>query len=185
MNIFILSDCPKVSAEMMCDKHIVKMPTESMQMISTIMELYGFSAPMKPVMLNHPCTKWARESSSNFGFLVDHCLALCKEYTARYGKKHKVETYLEEYEIGITDTEYFLKTNSGSLRTPFAQAMPDKYKNEDAVKAYRDYYLGDKWDIATWKLGNPNWWPNDHIEIKKQEMIDAFNKTFNAGVKNE
>ena len=63
--------------------------------------------------------------------------------------------------------------------------MPDRYKNEDAVKAYRDYYLGDKWDIATWKLGNPNWWPNDHIEIKKQEMIDAFNKRFNAGVKNE
>jgi len=34
-----------------------------------------------------------------------------------------------------------------SAMTPFAQAMPDKYKNECAVTAYRDYYLGDKSEL--------------------------------------
>jgi hypothetical protein len=37
--------------------------------------------------------------------------------------------------------------------------MPEEYKNPDAVIAYRDYYLNDKKDFATWKMGNiPYWW---------------------------
>ena len=105
MNIFVLHKNPDTAARMMLDKHVVKMPTESMQMICTIMDLYGFETPMKPVMLNHPCTIWARESSKNFQWLVDHCLALCKEYTVRYGRKHKVEEYMEQYANEIL--EYF------------------------------------------------------------------------------
>jgi len=35
MNIFALSDCPKRSAEMMCDKHVVKMIIETAQLLST------------------------------------------------------------------------------------------------------------------------------------------------------
>ena len=42
--------------------------------------------------------------------------------------------------------------------TPFAQAMPDKYKHKNAVKAYRNYYNGEKLSIATWKKRKqPNW----------------------------
>jgi hypothetical protein len=43
--------------------------------------------------------------------------------------------------------------------TEFAQAMPDKYKVKgDAVKAYRNYYNGEKARIAKWKNGNvPTW----------------------------
>jgi hypothetical protein len=54
--------------------------------------------------------------------------------------------------------------------------MPDKYKNDDVVKAYRDYYLGDKWQFATWKTNAPKWWPNNHIEIKEQEIYDKLKK---------
>lgn len=42
--------------------------------------------------------------------------------------------------------------------TKFALAMPDKYMNNDPVKAYRDYYIGDKRHIAQWKNGIPYWW---------------------------
>lgn len=43
--------------------------------------------------------------------------------------------------------------------TPFAQAMPDQYKDADAVKAYRAYYIGEKKAFAKWKAGNtPKWW---------------------------
>ncbi len=176
MNIFVLHKNPDTAARMMLDKHVVKMPTESMQMICTIMDLYGFETPMKPVMLNHPCTIWARESSNNFQWLVDHCLALCKEYTIRYGRKHKVEEYMEKYANEILETNYVLKNEAGYEYTPFAQAMPDKYKNDDVVKAYRNYYLGDKWQFATWKTNAPKWWPNNHIEIKEQEIYDKLKK---------
>lgn len=36
--------------------------------------------------------------------------------------------------------------------------MPDEYKREDPVEAYRAYYVGDKARFAKWKLGNaPEW----------------------------
>ena len=97
MNIFVLDDCPVISAEQMLDKHVVKMPTESMQMISTCLDHMGYDSPYRPVMLNHPCTIWARESKDNMRWLIRHTSALCKEYTKRYNKRHKVEDTLEEY----------------------------------------------------------------------------------------
>ena len=47
--------------------------------------------------------------------------------------------------------------------TDFAQAMPDEYKDEDAVTAYRTYYINDKQRFAKWEKGvpTPDWWPND------------------------
>ena len=45
MNIFVLSDNPSVAAEMMLDKHVVKMPTESLQMICTIVDMHGYGVP--------------------------------------------------------------------------------------------------------------------------------------------
>ena len=43
--------------------------------------------------------------------------------------------------------------------TPFAQAMPEKYKDANAVVAYRNYYIGEKSKIAVWKHSTPPcWW---------------------------
>lgn len=45
--------------------------------------------------------------------------------------------------------------------TDFAQAMPDEYKNEDAVEAYREFYIKDKSKKMkmTWKKRNvPEWY---------------------------
>jgi len=177
MNIFILSNTPKECAKQMLDKHVVKMPTESMQMISTILHHHGIDSPYKPVMLNHPCTIWARKSKQNFSFLWNHCYELCKEYTIRYGKTHKVEETLKEYDYQITKT-YDLLPDIG--RTPFAQAMPDKYKNEDAVKAYREYYLNEKYTFATWKTQEPDWWPDNHynnmIDLRKKQFQDKMRR---------
>ena len=35
MNIFVLDDQPEIAAQMMCDKHVVKMILESCQLMST------------------------------------------------------------------------------------------------------------------------------------------------------
>jgi hypothetical protein len=47
--------------------------------------------------------------------------------------------------------------------TPFALAMPDEYKNEDAVKAYRTFYIEAKSRFATWRHSRqprqpPDWY---------------------------
>ncbi len=36
MNIFILHENPLISAQMLCDKHIVKMPLETAQLLSNV-----------------------------------------------------------------------------------------------------------------------------------------------------
>jgi hypothetical protein len=39
--------------------------------------------------------------------------------------------------------------------------MPDEYKQEDAVEAYRAYYKGDKASFAKWEwptAQTPSWW---------------------------
>ncbi len=161
MNIFVLNECPTISAQEMIDKHVVKMPTESMQMISTTLDYLGLPCPYKPVMLNHPCTIWARKSRNNFQWLVSHCLALCKEYTVRYNKTHKVELTLSEYADSIEKALDYLPREG---LTPFAQAMPDSLKDDDACIAYQNYYLHSKWPFASWKTERPTWWPHDHIK---------------------
>ena len=153
MNIFVLSECPTESAEMMVDKHVVKMPTESMQMKCTIANLHDYQTPFAPVMLNHPCTIWARESQENYEWLIDHAYAMCQEYTRRYGKVHK-----SIYVIEWCGKNYHRLNLPKIGLTPFAQAMPEEYKNDCAIKAYRAYYNGEKAYFATWKTRKtPEW----------------------------
>ena len=43
--------------------------------------------------------------------------------------------------------------------SPVAQAMPDQYKNDDPIKAYRNYCINEK-HYAKWERGRdkPAWW---------------------------
>lgn len=154
MNIFVLDKNPIIAATYVLDKHAVKMPTESLQMMSTIADHLGFDSPYKPVMLNHPCTIWSRNSKENFQWLKTHAIALCKEYTKRYGKIHKCELVIKEYD---SVWEKVLSVLPDIGLTPFAQAMPDYCKKPTAVNAYRKYYMIEKSHIATWKTETPHW----------------------------
>jgi len=158
MNIFVLDASPEDAAQQMCDKHVVKMILESAQLLSTaIRELLGDAVAderqcYKKTHVNHPCSKWTRETWGNYNWLHRHSVALCDEYTRRYGKVHKCESLISR----------IWKPGGIALRcdrTPFAQCMPDQYKVDgDAVSAYRKYYKGEKAYFAKWKLGEPEWW---------------------------
>ena len=152
MNIFVLDADPVIAAQMLVDKHCVKMCLESAQILSTVCHANGIEAPYKATHKNHPCTVWAGRSQSNWQWLVDHALAMCDEYTHRYGKTHASKRVIE-----------WCRDNSPEFEdvygTPFALAMPDQYKKASAVDSYRAYYLGEKAGIATWKnRAKPEWW---------------------------
>ena len=151
MNIFVLHHNPIVAAQMQCDKHVVKMILETAQMLCTVAHAEGFPAPYRATHKNHPCTLWVGKSKQNWDWLIDHGLGLCKEYTRRYGKIHQSQKHIEWC------SQLPIPLPSIGL-TSFAQAMPDKYKNRCAVKAYRAYYHGEKASFATWKTSSPSWW---------------------------
>lgn len=154
MNIFPLHDDPVLSAVSQCDRHIVKMPLETAQMLCTNLHLFGLEAPYKPTHKNHPCTVWARESLGNWEWLIAHGNALGEEYTKRYGKVHKSHLVIKE-------CAKFLVPLLGE-RTPFALAMDDKWKtNNDPIKSYRNFYSNKVFQdgsIPTWKhTPTPQW----------------------------
>jgi len=81
MNIFCLSSNPKEAAQMMCDKHVVKMIIESCQMLSAVLDRNykdeyksGELTPSQQFGLpqytkahkKHPCTMWAYYSKENY-----------------------------------------------------------------------------------------------------------------------
>jgi hypothetical protein len=53
--------------------------------------------------------------------------------------------------------------------TPFALAMPDELKSDDAIASYRDFYHKDKATFASWtKRGQPSWWNEEEAWTKKR-----------------
>ena len=165
MNIFILDRCPKTAARYQCDKHVVKMILESAQMLSSVFcKMKAANSPIyKRTHYNHPCTVWSRESIKNFEWLLKHAFSLSNEYTLRYGKTHK-----SLYVINWISNNYKRISLPRKSLTPFAQAMPDKYKGACPVQAYRSYYMGEKAKFARWTKGRlpPHWWKNESNSIE-------------------
>mgnify|MGYP003304916960 FL=1 len=155
MNIFVLDEKVEKCAEYHCDKHVIKMILESAQMLSAVVRLNGHDIGYKLTHKNHPCTIWARESLSNYNWLVRLTRLLNYEYRYRYDKDINHKSYDLVKTLPIPDLP-----DIGL--TPFAQAMPEQYKNKNAVKAYRDYYINEKSSFLTWtKRKKPKWINND------------------------
>ena len=162
MNIFVLDKMPWKSAQMMCDKHIPKMIVESAQMMASALIRHGATPDMMPTTKSgtsyrggyhhHPCTVWAGETRNNFLWLASHAEALLSEYFYRFNKHKK-----HACEDPIMHMKKMFEIIPRGNTTPFAQAMPDEYKHESAVTAYRQYYHSK--DFAKWEKGvSPPWW---------------------------
>ena len=163
MNIFVLDRDPFVAAGYYCDKHVPKICLEIYQQLGSAVIRHGAQpwempltksgTPLKEAHRNHPCTRWVGDTRANFNWAVMHGIGLCTEYTNRYGKIHSCER-------GILHLGQMAEMIPDGSLTSFAQAMPDEYKCIDPVRAYKNYYLGDKKRFAKWeKLNNtPSWW---------------------------
>jgi hypothetical protein len=186
MNIFVLNKNAILAARDHCDKHVCKQILESAQMLSTAhwlswQRMLGpdmtglkrgqrrewlrnnipaeLQPPYKMTHANHPCTQWAQHSWGNYMWLSQHGMELCREYTERYGREHKshdVHRWLSRVVPPCFEGSSAVATDI----TPFAIAMPEKYKVPlDPVQSYRNYYRGEKAGFARWKIGNtPSWW---------------------------
>ena len=149
MNIFFLHRSARICARLHCDKHVVKMILEYAQLLSGAWHVLDhnhsfFEPTYKLTHKNHPCAKWVRSSVGNYKWLCKLGLSLCKEYTFRYGKVHKSE------EIILNLSEHMIPINEHNFTEP-PQAMPDLYKDKDAVFAYHKYYMAEKKHILNWK----------------------------------
>lgn len=149
MNIFILDQDPKVNVTYYIDKHVVKMITEYVQLLSTSCILLGKSAPYRLTHKNHPASLWTRESKSNYKYLWHLADLLGNEYTFRYGKVHQSHIKLKTLDLEIDLPDLGL--------TNFPNCTP--YKNTaNIIDAYRQYYNEYKYKFASWKAREKPFW---------------------------
>lgn len=173
MNIFYVHTNPVYAAQHLCDSHVVKMILESCQMLSTAHRVLDGDdvdpSLYKIAHKNHPSTIWVRSSIDQYQWLYEHMRAMCAEYTKRYGKIHTCQTklldVLNKFPANIED--------NGFIPPPLC--MPEQYKShlfgqcsmDEAVEAYRSFYVCEKAKFAKWKHGNMPQWFKDGYELEE------------------
>ena len=181
MNIFVTNRCPVQSARNLPDKHIVKMPLETCQMLSIIYSdwYYGVGKLYKSdgtpyrtqhgAFRNHPCTQWAAANQYNLAWLILHGIALCDEYYQRYGKVHTC------YDVICQAQHIYHKCFDGDINdaaakvTQFTRAMPESLKFDTTITTIEAYirYLNTKPWLATNYLRRPDRKPSFIITTMK------------------
>ena len=167
MNIFFLSPDPVQCAQYHNDRHVNKMILESAQMLSTAVRLSGVDFPectYKSTHMKHGCSRWARESLSNWLWLRDLAYALSDEFDWRFDRPEPHKSISVIRQLPLPDIP-----DKGL--TPLYEAMPDVHKLSDPVDSYRRYYNMEKRVYFTrrgvtnvpirhkWtKRGEPFWW---------------------------
>lgn len=160
MNIFYLSHNVFLCAQWHCDKHIVKMILEYAQLLCSAHHILDgpFCKWDDRICLyrlthkNHPCAVWTRDSNENYKWLYQLFCALCDEYTNRYKKVHKTDEKLRDV-LKHTPCEI---PEDKFIKPP--QAMPEEYKTDSSIDAYRIYYKYGKKDITEWRYTQTPWW---------------------------
>tara|TARA_R100000353_G_scaffold27510_4_gene23176 strand:+ start:8010 stop:8711 length:702 start_codon:yes stop_codon:yes gene_type:complete len=148
----------------------------------------------RPTHVNHPCSRWLLKKDENFVWLYFLWLGLQNEYhdrfksreehTLKISKFHDLFTNVartimesrimkempwdDAQEFELDPVEFMVKGQQNWIHqytTPFALAMPDEFKCNDAVESYRRYYIGAKQEFAEWRNGTPEWF------IKQKEIV--------------
>ena len=163
MNIFVTDTDPIQSALNLPDKHVVKMPLETCQMLAIIYSdwYYGVGQLHKSdgtpyrtahgAFRNHPCTQWAAANQYNLAWLIQHGYALSAEYHSRYDKVHSCHATICEA-ADIYDRIFDVRCGDAYHKvTDFTRAMPDHLKSDFTITTTTAYqrYLNTKPWVAT------------------------------------
>ena len=165
MNMFTVEDSPEESAYALCDKHSVKMISESTQMISHYIRAIhpNVKSDKMPALakshFSHPVTVWTLKHVDNASWHLRHLIALNNTYTSRYGREHVYRPLTDIFSLYIrsdNQPKFFpvcvhddciasgVLLRSGTLA--------------EAIASYRADYNKHKAYFAKWKMGNVPVW---------------------------
>ena len=161
MNIFAFDKCPMRSALWLDDIRKNKMILESAQMLSTAVRALCPDTTLevyKTAYLNHPCSKWARQSRANFQWLLHHMSWLYNQKSGDHKSARLIPEFQKYADYGDFPDEYL---------TPFANCARNLERGvdysdiDDVHQAYR-MYMNDRWKerniTLTWRWGEePDW----------------------------
>lgn len=167
MNIFAFDPDPWQSALWLDDVRKNKMILETAQLLSTAVR---FNDPMggwsvyKPAYTSHPCTRWVRQSRSNFKWLLRYLHALCEQKTGTHKTRSLLPVFDQYADEGRFSKEEF---------TPFVNCARNKERGvdfhsvEDVHQAYK-LYICERWKEKTiplsWRWGTEPEWRHEKEE---------------------
>ncbi len=186
MNLFILDKNPKRCARDHCDRHIVKMPLETAQMLVSAFWVWNSVTNLKEMRAAANDGTFLRQVFGDFPrtktdgtpdpWGLSHCNHPCTIWVRTNYRNFLWALDLGE-ELALEYSRRYGRTHAvvpifewirkqeipapkAYRRTAFAQAMPDECKIPgDAVAAYRNYYKLHKARFAVWKYSpTPDWW---------------------------
>lgn len=135
MNIFVLHYDPRKCARAYCDIHLTRL---TMDIAILLCSSYPPNhAPYKRRYYEHPCAKWTRASLTNYRWLCQLGIELCREYYHRFNRPHKSQAVIEwcHQHAGWV---YMPET---STLTDFPIVVSNDCRvSEDVVKCYQEYY---------------------------------------------
>lgn len=146
MNVFYLDDDFQLSAKYHVDSHIVKIPLECAQMMSTANRLSGLDEGYKSTHINHPMNVWVRQCIENWNWMRSYALALNEEWKLRFNHNHNHKA------IDMILSLSFPNIKQNGVMTDIPLCMPEYCKiNNNPVLSYRNYYRKEKMHLAKWK----------------------------------
>ncbi|KDE60443.1 hypothetical protein EL22_22180 [Halostagnicola sp. A56] len=162
MNVFWLDDDPRLAARYHCDQHVNKLLLEAAQVLCTAARENGLEAEFlyRSTHVDHPVTRWAIESRANWLRLREHAAALNAEFVERYDKDEDHASWQVIERIDPDEIEF-----QATEPTRRPQAMPEEYRREDPVEAYRAYYAGEKAEWAKWRYTDRPPWLEEYQTI--------------------
>lgn len=108
----------------------------------------------RPCHIHHPCARWVRETLENYFWAAKLAIALGDEYEYRWPGRGHHSCYQH--------AKWLLYHPPSSIpiakQTPFVQAMEDRFKHDDSIVAYRNYYIiskGKERNLWTYTRRNP------------------------------
>lgn len=183
MNIFVLSEDPKWAARYHCNKHVIKMITETCQLLSNAVrwhvEKTTFSESYKRIIYeethpHHPCTLWVKDKWDNFMWLNNLLGYLIAEYDYRFEKPHKFTKARKLHKL-FTKIIADVAPLADGRPHHFVICMPDddpdlEELQHDPVKAYRMYYVKYKSHILKYtKRQEPPWMHKSPYSQKRSQ----------------
>lgn len=148
------------TAQLLCTAHRVLDGTvRTVEVNHRKKKVYELNSPLDQILysathVNHPSAVWVREGYANYAWTYWHFIALCEEYTFRYGKIHATEAKLSSI---LWHSPQNLAP--GFQTTPKPNCMAPEYIiSNDVVTNYRNYYNYGKTSLLRWtKRQPPNW----------------------------
>jgi hypothetical protein len=185
MNIFVVDVRPEIAARQLCNRHIIKMPSETVNLLLWPFKLQGIDLPknengetIRLSHLNHPCSIFTRLNSVNYNWVWSHYFYLCAEYKERYKRTHGSFIYNQF----ILENYSKLNLPYGDNLTDFPRCFGNVINLEDSndictVDLYHKYYWLDKQEFARWPSIDkiPSWWYGG----KNEKWVDS---SFQNGV---